>query len=123
MPRDKGAMMYTERELAIWRSVYETCGASTFVRLIEESLDSYKRVPIYDWPTRLHVSEVGLPCAQVLLVVVSSRGLYASISRNYIEIGSRLTKHLGQQLRWHLVVNGLATDDMKEHQLGIDLGL
>lgn len=115
--------MYRERELAIWRSVYETCGASTFVRLIEEALGSYERVPIFDWPTRLHVSEVGLPGVQVLQVVVSSRGLYASISENYIEIGSRLTNHLCHQLRWHLVANGLATDEMKEDQLGIDLGL
>lgn len=115
--------MYRERESAIWRSVYETCGAPTFVRLIEEALDSYKCVPLVDWPTRLHVSEAGLPCVQVLQGVVSSRGLYASISENYIEIGSRLTNHLSQQLQWHLVVNDLSTDDMKEDQLGIDLGL
>lgn len=115
--------MYRERELALWRSVYETCGAPTFVHLIEEALDSYKRVPIFDWPTRLHVSEVGLPCVQVLEGVVSSRGLYISISEHYIELGSRLTNHVCQHLQWHLVVNDLATDDMKEDQLGIDLGL
>ncbi|MHC8350980.1 hypothetical protein ACYZT7_16985 [Pseudomonas sp. RT4P38] len=115
--------MYRERDLAIWCSVYETCGVTEFVRLVEEALTSYKRVPIYDWPTRVHVSELGLPCVQVLQGVVSSRGLYASISEDYIEIGSRLTNHLGQQLQWHLVVNDLATDEMKEDQLGIDLGM
>ncbi len=65
----------------------------------------------------------GLPCVQVLQGVVSSRGLYTSTSENYIEIGSRLTNHLCQQLQWHLVVNDLAIDEMKEDQLGIDLGL
>ncbi len=29
--------MYRERDLAILTSVYETCGAPTFVRLIEEA--------------------------------------------------------------------------------------
>jgi hypothetical protein len=103
--------------------VYETCGVTEFVRLVEEALTSYKRVPIYDWPTRVHVSELGLPCVQVLQNVVSSRDLYASVSENYIEIGSRLTNHLRQQLQWHLVVNDLASDEMKEDQLGMDLGL
>lgn len=115
--------MYREREVAIWRSVYEVCGAPTFVRLIEEALDGYNRVPRHDWPTRLHVSEVALPCVQVLQCVVSSRGLYSSISEDYIEIGSRLTDHLCQQLQWHLVFNELGTDEMKEDQLGRDLGL
>ena len=115
--------MYRERDLAIWRSVYETCGVPKFARLIEEALDSYKPIPRVDWPTRVHVSEFGLPCVQVLQGVVSSRGLYASISENYIEIGSRLTYHLRQQLQWHLVVNDLASDEMKEDQLGMDLGL
>lgn len=115
--------MYRERDLAIWCSVYETCGVTEFVRLVEEALTSYKRVPIYDWPTRVHVSELGLPCVQVLQNVVSSRDLYASVSENYIEIGSRLTNHLRQQLQWHLVVNDLASDEMKEDQLGMDLGL
>ena len=63
--------MYREREFAIWMSVYETCGAPTFVRLIEEALDSYKHVPRLDWPTRLHVPEVGLPCVQVLHVTAN----------------------------------------------------
>jgi len=115
--------MYRERDLTIWCSVYETCGVAEFVRLVEDALISYKRVPIYDWPTRVTVSELGLPCVQVLQNVVSSRDLYASISENYIEIGSRLTNHLGQHLQWHLVVNDLASDEMKEDQLGIDLGL
>ncbi|MCM2460300.1 hypothetical protein HGO40_07290 [Pseudomonas sp. CG7] len=115
--------MYRERDLAIWYSVYETCGVTEFVRLVGEALNSYKRVPIYDWPTRVHVSELGLPCVQVLQNVVSGRDLYASISENYIEIGSRLTNHLSHQLQWHLVVNDLATDEMKEDQLGMDLGL
>lgn len=115
--------MYRERDLAIWCSVYETCGVTEFVRLVGEALNSYKRVPIYDWPTRVHISELGLPCVQVLQNVVSGRDLYASVSDNYIEIGSRLTNHLSHQLQWHLVVNGLATDEMKEDQLGIDLGM
>jgi len=45
--------MYRERDLAIWRSVYETCGVTTFVRLIVEALDSFKPVPRVDWPTRV----------------------------------------------------------------------
>ncbi|SDU91059.1 hypothetical protein SAMN05216558_0576 [Pseudomonas vancouverensis] len=115
--------MYRERDLAIWCSVHEACGVTEFVRLVEDALTSYKRVPIYDWPTRVTVSELGLPCVQVLQNVVSSRGLYASISEDYIEIGSRLTNHLSHQMQWHLVVNDLATEHMKEDQLGRDLGL
>lgn len=115
--------MYRERDMAIWRSVYEKFGVTTFVSLIEAALDSYKPIPRVDWPTRVTVSELGLPFVQVLQNVVSSRDLYASISEDYIEIGSRLTNHLSYQLQWHLVVNDLATEHMKEDQLVRDLGL
>jgi hypothetical protein len=115
--------MDREHELAIWRSVYETCGALTFVCLVEEALDHYKRIPGLDWPTRLHVSEVGLPCVQTLRRVLSIRGLDTSTSESYIEIRSRLKDHLCQQLQWHLVVNDQASDEMKDDQLGRDLGL
>ncbi len=115
--------MYRERDLAIWCSVYETCGATEFVRLVEEAVTTYNRVPIYDWPTRVDVPELWLPCAQILQKVVSGRDLYASVSDNYIEIGSRLTNHLSQHLQRHLVDNEMATDDMKEDQLFRDLGL
>jgi hypothetical protein len=94
--------MDREHELAIWRSVYETCGAPTFVSLVEEALGSYKLAPGLDWPTRLHVSEVGLPCVQALRGELSIRGLDTSTSDNYIEIRSRLKDHLCQQLQLHL---------------------
>lgn len=116
-------VMYRERDLAIWCSVYETCGATAFVRLVEEAVATYSRVPIYDWPIRVDVPELGLPCAQILQKVVSGRDLYASVLDNYIEIGSRLTNHLSQHLQRHLVANEMATDDMKEDQLFRDLGL
>lgn len=116
-------VMYRERDLAIWCSVYETCGVIEFVRLVEEAVTTYNRVPIYDWPSRVTVSVLGLPCVQVLQSVVNSRGLYDSISEDYFEIGSRLTNHLSQHLQRHLVDNEMATEDMKEDQLCRDLGL
>lgn len=115
--------MYRERDLAIWCSVYETCGVTEFVRLVEEAVTTYNRVPIYDWPTRMTVSESRLPCVQVLQGVVSSRSLDARFAETYFEIGSRLTNHLSQHLQRHLVDNDLASDEMKEDQLCIDLGL
>ncbi|KAB0499118.1 hypothetical protein [Pseudomonas vancouverensis] len=46
-----------ELEFQVWRSTQQACSAAAFVRLIEAALDSYNRVPRYDWPTRLHVKQ------------------------------------------------------------------
>lgn len=115
--------MNRDLESNIWRVAQQRCAESAFLQLIEDAVSRYKRVPGFDPPDRLHASEIGLPGIEVLRDVLERHGFYAGPPGSYVEIRSRLRAHLSYQLQLHLVSAGQATDDMKEDQLGRDLGL
>lgn len=115
--------MEDEIEFEVWRSVQQECGASAFVRIVEEAVGSFKRDPGYDPIVRLHASGIGAEGIRVLRNVLKRRDIYAGPSASYVEIRSRLRVHLRHQLQRHLVESGRATDEMKVDHLGRDLGL
>ncbi|WP_019579777.1 hypothetical protein [Pseudomonas mandelii] len=115
--------MNRDLELNVWRVAQQRFAGSAFLQLIEDAVSHYKRAPGFDPPDRLHASEIGLPGIEVLREVLERHGFDAGPPRSYVEIRSRLRAHLSYQLQWHLVSVGQATDDMKEDQLGRDLGM
>lgn len=112
-----------ELELKIWRSAQQAWDAVAFVRLVEDAVGSYKRYPGFDPTVRLYSSGIGVECIRVLRDVMKRHDIYAGPSADYVELRSRLKMHLSYLLQWHLVKNGLGTDEMKEDQLEKDLGL
>lgn len=118
--------MDSELESKVWRSVQQACDIATFAQLIEQAVDSFKRLPGLDPLVRLHASDIGQPGIQVLRDVLRRGAINSGSSGHafgYVELRSRLKEHLRCQLQWHLVKRGLAVDQMKEDQLGRDLGL
>jgi hypothetical protein len=115
--------MNRDLESSVWRLAQQRCVGSAFRQLIEDVVSRYKRVPGFDPPDRLHASEIGVLGIEVLRDVLERHGLYAGPPESYVEIRSRLRAHLSYQLQWHLVSAGQATDEMKEDQLGRDIGL
>lgn len=116
-------MVGCELEANVWRMVHSAFDAPSFVRLIEDAVDSYKRAPGLDSLARLHASDIGLQCVQVVRSVLECWGINAGLSLSYVEMRYRLKTHLTYQLQWHLVNQGLATEEMKVNLLGKDLGL
>ncbi|RAI70904.1 hypothetical protein DOZ80_10575 [Pseudomonas fluorescens] len=115
--------MNRDLESSVWRLAQQRCAGSEFLQLIEDAVSRYKRVPGFDLHDRLHASEIGLPGVKVLRDVLERYGFDAGPPGSYVEIRSRLRAHLSYQLQWHLVSIGQATDEMKEDQLGRDLGM
>lgn len=118
--------MESELESNVWRTVQQTCDAATFLQLIEQAVDSFKRPPGFDPLVRLHASEIGQPGIRVLQDVLRRRGVDAGLSTDvsgYLGLRSRLKEHLRYQLQWYLVERGLAVDELKEDLLGRELGL
>ncbi|MNY20798.1 hypothetical protein D3C86_1543010 [compost metagenome] len=115
--------MKHEIEFKVWRSVQQECGASAFVRIVEEAVGSFKRDPGYDPIVRLHASGIGAEGIRVLRNVLQRRDIYAGPSAGYVELRSRLRMHLRDRLQLHLMGSGHANDEMKDDQLGRDLGL
>lgn len=115
--------MSDELEFEVWHLAQQSCGASAFVRLIEEAVDGFERRPGYDPLVRMHASGIGMMGVRVLRRVLTRRGIDAGPSAGYVELRSRLKTHLRNQLQWHLVKGDLSTDEMKADQLGRDVGL
>jgi hypothetical protein len=115
--------MNRDLESNVWRMAQQRCAGSAFLQLIEDAVSRYKRVPGFDSSDRLHASEIGLACFEVLRDVLERHGFYSGPPGSYVEIRSRLRAHLSYQLQWHLVSAGQATDEMKEDQLSRDIGL
>jgi len=115
--------MEDEIEFKVWRSVQQACDMATFVRLLDESVDSFKRYPGFDPTVRLHASGIGAESIRVLRNVLKRRDIYGGPNAGYVELRSRLRMHLRDQLQLHLMGAGQATDEMKDDQLERDLGL
>lgn len=115
--------MKDEIEFEVWRSVQQACDMAAFVRLIEDAVDSFKRYPGFDPSVRLHASGIGTLNVRVLRDVLRRRDIYAGPTAGYVELRSSLRMHLRSQLQLHLMRSGQATDEMKDDQLGRDLGL
>ena len=118
--------MNRELESEVWLSAQQACDALTFEALIQRAVDSFKRHPGYDPLVRLHASDIGPLCAQVLRAVLRQRGLDPESCIDvpgYLELRSRLKDHLRSQLQWYLVKGGHATEVIQEDQLHRDLGL
>lgn len=115
--------MNRDLESSVWRLAQQRCVGSEFLQLIEDAVSRYKRVPGFDPTERLHASEIGVPAIGVLHDVLKRHGFSAGPPESYVEIRSRLRAHLSYQLQWHLVSSGQATEEMKEDQLGRDLGM
>lgn len=96
---------------------------TAFVRLVEDAVDSFRRDPGFDPTVRLHASGIGAESIRVLRDVLKRRDIYAGPTAGYVELRSRLNMHLRDQLQLHLMGSGQATDEMKDDQLGRDLGL
>lgn len=110
-------------ESNVWRMAQQQCAGPAFLQLIEDAVSRYKRVPGFDSSDRLHASDIGSTGIEVLRDVLERHGLFSGPPGTYVEIRSRLRAHLSCQLQWHLVSAGQATDEMKEDQLGRDIGL
>jgi hypothetical protein len=121
--RNWRGQMKQELELEVWRLAQQTSDSAAFVRLVEEAVDSFKRDPGYDPNVRLHASGVGVESIRVLRDVMKRHDIYTGPSADYVELRSRLRMHLRDQLQMHLMKSGQASDEMKEDQLGRDLGL
>lgn len=115
--------MEEELELKIWRLAQQAWDAVAFVRLVEDAVGSYKRYPGFDPTVRLYSSGIGVECIRVLRDVMKRHDIYAGPSADYVELRSRLRMHLRDQLQLHLMGAGQASDEMKDDQLGRDLGL
>jgi hypothetical protein len=115
--------MEDELELKVWRLAQQACDAGAFVRLVEAAVGSFKRDPGFDPTVRLHASGIGTEGVRVLLDVLKSRDIYAGPNAGCVELRSRLRMHLRDQLQLHLMGSGQATDEMKDDQLGRDMGL
>ncbi|MHA6130595.1 hypothetical protein ACX3YD_31280 [Pseudomonas fluorescens group sp. PF-1] len=115
--------MGEELEWKVWRLAQQTHDTAAFVRLLEEAVGSFKRAPGFDPSVRMHTSGIGVECIRVLQDVLKRRDIYAGPSADYVELRSRLRMHLRDQLQMHLMKSGQASDEMKEDQLGRDLGL
>lgn len=115
--------MEDEIELKVWRLAQQTSDSVAFVRLVEEAVGSFKRDPGFDPIVRLHASGIGVDGIRVLRDVLKRRDIYAGPTAGYVELRSRLNMHLRDQLQLHLMGSGQATDEMKDDQLGRDLGL
>lgn len=100
-------------ELNVWRVVQQRCAGSDFLKLIDNAVRCYRRVPGFDSPDRLRASEIGLVGVEVLRDVLERHGFYAGQPGSYVEIRSRLRAHLSYELQWHLVSAGQATDEME----------
>lgn len=115
--------MENELEFKVWRSAQQACDAVAFVRLVEDAVDSFKRIPGLDPIVRLHASGIGAESIRVLRDALKRHDIDAGPFASYVELRSRLRMHLSYQLQWHLVKSGLATDEIKEDQLEKNLGL
>ncbi|MFJ7797169.1 hypothetical protein [Pseudomonas sp. NPDC096950] len=115
--------MEQELECDVWRLAQRTCDSSAFVRLLEEAVGGFKREPGLDPTVRLFASGIGLESIRVLRDVMTRHDIQAGQSADYVELRSRLKLHLRDQLQLHLMKSGHATDEIKDDQLGRDLGL
>ena len=118
--------MYGELESQVWRSAQQVCDATTFEALIQQAVNSFKRLPGYDPLLRLHASDIGLSGIQVLRDVLRSSGIRSEHCANlpgYLELRSRLKHHIRCQLQEYLVRGGHSTETMRQDQLDRDLGL
>jgi hypothetical protein len=110
-------------EIKVWRSAQQAYDMAAFVKLVEQAVSSFKRYPGFDPTVRLHASGIGAESIRVLRDVMKRRDIYTGPSADYVELRSRLRMHLRDQLQMHLMKSGQASDEMKEDQLGRDLGL
>ncbi|OXR38668.1 hypothetical protein PSJE_00095 [Pseudomonas jessenii] len=115
--------MEDELEFKVWRSAQQACGAGAFVQLVDEGVGCFKREPGFDPTVRLHASGIGTESIRVLRHVLKRRDIYAGPIAGYVELRSSLRMHLRDHLQLHLMRLGQASDEMKDDQLGRDLGL
>lgn len=115
--------MEDEIEFKVWRSAQQACDAVAFVRLVEDAVDSFKRVPGLDPIVRLHASVIGAESIKVLRDALERSDIDAGPFASHVELRSRLRMYLRDHLQWHLMKIGFASDAMKADQLERDMGL
>lgn len=115
--------MEDEIESQVWRTAQQSFDAVAFVRLVEDAVDSFKRIPGLDPIVRLHASAIGAENTRVLRDALKRHDIDAGPFASHVGLRSRLRMHLRDHLQSHLMKIGFASDAMKADQLDRDLGL
>lgn len=111
-------------EAEVWRLTTRYF-SSKFVDLLGEALLSYRRLPGYAPPTRMHVEllgEEGIDALAQALCVQPYRHVEVC-SPDYIQLRSPLRSHLCRYLLRYLCQQGRASDALLEAHLALEVGL
>ncbi|MDD1963763.1 hypothetical protein NPS29_00360 [Pseudomonas putida] len=109
-------------ELVIWQLAAKVYGES-LRKVIPEILSSYRREPGLDDLTRLFESSIGQDAFQILKVSLADLGDHESHQPEVIELRYRKRWHLHIGLRRRLVVEGHATDVIRDAHFAGEVGL
>ena len=116
--------MDIEFENRIWKAAAQHLGLG-LQALVEEGIGSFQRPPGLDSPTRLHDADIGHQALTALRNALAARHQLAAdrSTIRYVEIRSRLRRHLTRHLHWYLIQTGLVGEPDWEDYLASDLGL
>ncbi|RZO10691.1 hypothetical protein EKG40_03750 [Pseudomonas moorei] len=113
-------------EEAVWRQAQSCYDSEMLCALVNSAVDSYKRLPGLDAPTRLHATSIGQEVAQTLLKILNSKGYRLGLgveTAGYVNLRYGLRAHLQNTLQRRLMQDGYASEAMTEDLLAKDLGL
>jgi len=106
----------------VWRKAAVVFG-DDLQKLLEQGLDSFLRMPGLDQPERIHDSDIGIAAALALRAALDSRNLSKGDGVGYVQVRSRLSRHLRRHLQWRLMTEGQSLDEAIEDYMATDLGL
>lgn len=108
----------------LWQKASQVFGVR-LQSLVEEGIDSFKRQPGLDDPTRVYTSQIGLKAFEALRGALDARGLLERYwgGHGFLVIRSHLRLQLQRHLQQQLMLTVGTADEFSENHLSRDLGL
>ncbi|MDR9862917.1 hypothetical protein [Pseudomonas baetica] len=108
----------------VWRAAAQAFGAR-LQNLVDEGVQSFKRRPGLDHPTRMHAALIGTSGFDTLQGALEAHGTAerAWDGQGYLVVRSHLRTHLRRHLQWQLMQTAEWSDEIGDSYFAGDLGL